>query len=370
MKILVVHPPMYPVNHEFYNMLAEKVNLTVFQIGEHPEFHTKWTNENIRKGDINYKLKIFSKGKVTLKNSLNPNFLFHLLKEKPDVVLSIAFWIPSFYLAYFKYILNYKFVILTNMIEATEKNISSKKQLFRNLINRNVDHFISASNLTSNYLRKLYPLKSIILSTQTMNVSEWKKEISKIENKNHLIEKLNIAKDKKIMLGIGNYIEKKNWKMVLESIKNIDNILFLLVGSGIQEEEYKDFINQYNLENKVKIVGRKDGNELLEYYKISDFLIFPSFYDQFGFVVPEALASGLPVICTKNAGAECLIQEGINGYIINPLENFEFTIEKTIENLESLKNNVLNTIENFTLENRVNEFENIFKKIMDIENGK
>ena len=102
MKILLVHPPMYPVNHKFYNLLAQKVELTVFQIGSHPEHHTEWTSENIRKDKCNYKLKIFSSGGVTFTKTINPKLIIALKKEKPTLVLTIAFWMPSLFLSLFK----------------------------------------------------------------------------------------------------------------------------------------------------------------------------------------------------------------------------------------------------------------------------
>jgi glycosyltransferase involved in cell wall biosynthesis len=41
------------------------------------------------------------------------------------------------------------------------------------------------------------------------------------------------------MLGVGNYIHKKNWITVINAIKKFDNLLFLLVGDGEEREKYK-----------------------------------------------------------------------------------------------------------------------------------
>ena len=116
----------------------------------------------------------------------------------------------------------------------------------------------------------------------------------------------------------------------------------------------------------MSIIGRKKGKALLEYFKISDFLIFPSYYDQFGFVVPEAMCSGLPVICTNNAGASVLIQEGLNGCLINPEEDIIKAINYTVLNLDDMKKYAYITILNSTLENRVEEFIFIFKDMCEI----
>lgn len=363
MKVIVVHPPMYPVNHEFYNLLAKKVELIVYQIGEVPVHHTTWTSSVIRKDKVNYKLKIFGKGSVSLQKQLNPSFVTGIIKEKPDIVLSIAFWIPSLYISILKYFMGYKSIILTNIISATETNVSHTKQTIRTIISNMTDAYISASNLTTDYLAEKYPQANIYLSLQTINVTKWVKNISLTQSRKDLLQNLCITSNKKIMLGVGNFTEKKNWKAVLRHLPTINNIHFILIGYGEQENEYKLLIKELKLEDKVSIVGKKEGKDLLEYFKISDFFIFPSLYDQFGFVIPEALASGLPVICTINAGASSLIENSVNGYLIDPNEDFSNEINLTIENLTKLQKNSLSSIQSVTLENRINEFLTIFEDV-------
>ena len=223
--------------------------------------------------------------------------------------------------------------------------------------------YISASSLTTDYLAEKYPQANIYLSLQTINVTKWVRNISLTQSRKDLLQNLYITSNKKIMLGVGNFTEKKNWKAVLRHLPTINNIHFILIGYGDQENEYKLLIKELKIEDKVSIVGKKEGKDLLEYFKISDFFIFPSLYDQFGFVIPEALASELPVICTRNAGASSLIENGVNGYLIDPNEDFSNEINLTIENLTKLQMNSLSSIRSVTLENRINEFLNIFEDV-------
>ena len=53
-------------------------------------------------------------------------------------------------------------------------------------------------------------------------------------------------------------------------------------------------------------------------YQDSSVLVLPTLCDGFGMVVSEALANGLPVITTTNAGAADLIQPGRSGFVIPP----------------------------------------------------
>jgi glycosyltransferase involved in cell wall biosynthesis len=53
-------------------------------------------------------------------------------------------------------------------------------------------------------------------------------------------------------------------------------------------------------------------------YGISSVLVHPSLADGFGYVVGEAMASGIPVITTTTAGASQWVIDGVNGYVVPP----------------------------------------------------
>jgi len=51
------------------------------------------------------------------------------------------------------------------------------------------------------------------------------------------------------------------------------------------------------------------------YYAAADFFLFPTYYDAFGMVVTEAMASGLPVITSRAAGAAQFIEDRVSGWL-------------------------------------------------------
>ena len=68
----------------------------------------------------------------------------------------------------------------------------------------------------------------------------------------------------------------------------------------------------------IVVHGSVTKTELITAYQQSAILVFPTLCDGFGMVVVEALANGLPVITTHNAGAADLIVEGKNGFLVPP----------------------------------------------------
>jgi glycosyltransferase involved in cell wall biosynthesis len=63
-----------------------------------------------------------------------------------------------------------------------------------------------------------------------------------------------------------------------------------------------------NLEKTFELVGPAYGTEKEELFKEADLLVLPTMSENFGMVVPEALARGVPVITTKGAPWEILLE--------------------------------------------------------------
>ena len=192
---------------------------------------------------------------------------------------------------------------------------------------------------------------------------EWKEEIDTLSKKSELRKELGFSNDKMTLLSVSNYIPLKNLEKLIDEVALISDCELYLIGEGGLKQDFETKIRVNNLSNKIKLIGRQDGNQLKKYYKASDIFVFPSNRDTFGYVVVEALASGLPVICSKNAGASTIIEEGVNGYVLHPQEDFTTRIKETKNNIEAMSLNALNSVAKYTIENKAKMFFNLLKDI-------
>ena len=78
---------------------------------------------------------------------------------------------------------------------------------------------------------------------------------------------------------------------------------------------------QRDMQSHVTLHGPISRARLFEEYGRSDVLVFPTLYDGFGLVISEALAHGVPVITTPNAGAADLVEDRRNGFIVPPADS-------------------------------------------------
>ena len=78
-------------------------------------------------------------------------------------------------------------------------------------------------------------------------------------------------------------------------------------------------------------MGYQEGEPLQKLYRTADAFVLPTREDCFGLVLLEAMCASLPIISSKYAdGAFDLVEDGRNGYIIDPENTDEFaeTIKK------------------------------------------
>jgi glycosyltransferase involved in cell wall biosynthesis len=156
-------------------------------------------------------------------------------------------------------------------------------------------------------------------------------------------EQLSI-KNKKILLYIGIFESRRNIVFLIDLAKKlaIDNYDLILAGKGPLLNQIETKISEEKLEN-VHLIGEVKQSELVSLYQIADFFLLASSYEIYGMVILEAMYFGCPVISTKTAGAEDIIEPGKNGFIINTLDATEWSsIIK--DNYQSLDRNQIVSI--------------------------
>lgn len=128
-------------------------------------------------------------------------------------------------------------------------------------------------------------------------------------------EELGIDTEDFVFISIGELSVRKNHQVVIRALAKMKNekIKYLIVGSGDLENKLRMMVRELGLENKLIFAGyRKDVRELLH---ISDAFVFPSLQEGLPVALMEAMAVGLPVVCSEIRGNTDLIENGRGGYM-------------------------------------------------------
>ncbi|MFA6973563.1 MAG: glycosyltransferase family 4 protein [Parcubacteria group bacterium] len=103
-----------------------------------------------------------------------------------------------------------------------------------------------------------------------------------------------------------------------EIVKKYPDVRLLIAGGeGNAEDELKAQSKKLGLEEKIQFTGFVTPNtEFVKYHHASDVFILPSLNEGMSNNMLEAMASGMPIVMTPTGGADELIREGVNGYIV------------------------------------------------------
>lgn len=134
-------------------------------------------------------------------------------------------------------------------------------------------------------------------------------------------------KDTLKVLFVGSLNQRKGLSYLAEAIKKLQdnscNIECIVTGRGIVD---KELVLKYGLKN-VAIRLNVSREELVSIYQDADVFVFPSLCEGFGHVILEAMATGLPVIATKNTAGPDIITDGYDGFIV-PVRHVDTLVEK------------------------------------------
>ena len=138
---------------------------------------------------------------------------------------------------------------------------------------------------------------------------------------------LKLKPDEIALLFAGSGWERKGLRFAIEAIELCrDHKLRLLVAGRGNERDYKP--KRFFTEEPVRFLG--EVADLRPIYSAADIFILPSIYDPFSNACLEALASGLPVITTRDNGFSEIIENGIHGSIVD-LPNNVLALRDAIE---------------------------------------
>ena len=109
-------------------------------------------------------------------------------------------------------------------------------------------------------------------------------------------------------------IQRKGVDTLLQACARLDDSFTLgLVGTGERESALRKLSQDVGVDDRCDWLGAVPSAAVRQAMEAADVLVLPSYHDGWGAVVNEALMTGLPVICSEQCGAACLIQGALQG---------------------------------------------------------
>ncbi len=198
--------------------------------------------------------------------------------------------------------------------ESTEAQRGKLRHAFRKLLLKGIDGFLVNGASGSRYLQKLgVPAHRIFRAPYPTDLKRFSRN-GDLTRDGHSMRRL---------LYVGQFVERKGLLPFLRilarwaSAHPSSQVEFLLVGSGPLAEALRNTGLPSNLSLEIRAFIPYD--EIIEIYRCAGIFVFPSLADEWGAVVTEAMACGLPVLgsCESQAVEE-LVAEEVNGWVFHP----------------------------------------------------
>lgn len=220
---------------------------------------------------------------------------------------------------------------------------------------KNVDIFIAPSN----YIQNLAKI-----------------DVSPIIHLPNFIElrKFQKLKNNYNLLFVGRLEKVKGIEFLIKALSLIIKVFpqttMTIIGDGLNKTDLLNLIKNLQIEKYVQFRGWVENKDIDAYYEKASIVVIPSVWpENFPTVCNEAMSVGRPVIGTNIGGIPEMIDDGVNGYLVEP-QNPEQIAEKVIKLfseeklLEELGRNARKKAEEFRIEKYVEKVEKVYEEMV------
>ena len=132
-----------------------------------------------------------------------------------------------------------------------------------------------------------------------------------------------------LLLFVGNEFDRKGLQTAIEAVAFLGKPkLRLLVAGSDARGPYERRAGKLGVRDQIRFIGSVASSENV--YGCVDALVLPTYYEPFGMVITEAMASGVPVVTSAKAGAVEELHHGTHGlYLQDPLSAEELSAQLT-----------------------------------------
>jgi glycosyltransferase involved in cell wall biosynthesis len=287
---------------------------------------------------------------------------WELKKYNPDVIISSEMGFRSLISAIYKKLSkNVTLIIWATVSEESEKSRGKIRENLRKVLLSEADAVITNGSSGSRYISKYqYPEDRIFHVPYVVE--------------NHLFDniKTNYSFSRISLIYIGQLIERKGILPFIDSlytwmIKHPERFIdFIIAGNGPLKEVIQSKTSPENLH--IHYLGNVNYKDLPSVYAKGQIFVFPTYSDEWGVVVNEAMAAGLPVLGSMYSQAvDELVQEGVHGWKFRPDDPHDMLIamDKALttsqDDLKWMSRNCRTKISGYTIDSAADKMATVIR---------
>lgn len=185
-----------------------------------------------------------------------------------------------------------------------------------------IDEFIAVSAFIAGTL----PRKVRVHTIPNAIGCERLREVKGAGQRRELKLRIGIASEKIVVLMVAAFRPEKHHDLAIEVCRNVferrDDVVFVFLGDGPLRRTFIDQVAARGWERSVFAPGYSEAVD--DYYAAADIFMLTSINEPFGYVVLEAMKSGLPVVAFRSGGPADVVEDGKTGYLTDAISVGEF----------------------------------------------
>jgi glycosyltransferase involved in cell wall biosynthesis len=260
-----------------------------------------------------------------LRLSYQPGLVRAVMEEKPDVLISDGFFQWTCATLWLRATRGIPHVMCYEKTPHTERNAQWYRNTYRRTVLRWIDAMCCNGRLCGEYARHLgFAPDRITYGHMVADVEGLRQNAAVVTERQigdmaakHQLEGM-------VFLFAGRLIRLKGltelfvaWRQLMADVRQRDATL-LIAGDGPQRQELEQYCHDHGVSN-VRFAGAVDYDKLHVYYRCAHVFVMPSLEDNWSLVVPEAMACGLPILCSRYNGCWPELVTPANGWVFDPL---------------------------------------------------
>lgn len=264
-----------------------------------------------------------SMANTSIRIPFQPGLIKKITQTRPEIMLSDGFMQWTYAPLWLRAVAGIKHVMCYERTGFTERNCQLYRKLYRKLALRAIDAVCVNGSLCAEYVQSLGVKPEQIFSGQMSADTDGMAEAAAMVpqeqarqwRRDHAIKPI-------MLLYVGQVIPRKGLKQLLQAWQKLDPdspCSLVIVGDGSELAPLQEWTRANNL-NEVHWLGRQPYDSIAAFYRAADVFIIPTLQDNWSLVVPEAMACGLPVACSKYNGCHPELVHPQNGWVFDPLD--------------------------------------------------
>jgi L-malate glycosyltransferase len=178
--------------------------------------------------------------------------------------------------------------------------------------------------------------------------------------------------DPPLIVFAGRFVPQKNPIQLVQSLADIKDLPWrcALIGDGALKPDVEAEIERLGLKDRVELPGWLTPAEVLEWFHDSDILFMPSLSEGLPVTGVQAMAMGLAVVASNHGGFIDLVEDGRNGYLLDPTDRkgYSDALRKMLSDrlmLLNMKQNSRQMSANFDLGHIVKQYQDLLTEVVE-----